>query len=190
MLIFFILYLGIKNIPFIAEKNISSEICGNTKGWFISAILYTSYNSIILIPVLTSLKDFVKNKKSIVVISIVCSLITMLLAFSIYSLLLRECGEIFELEMPLIEITSEFGTTFKYMYGFVIATAIFTSVISTGYSFLKNVSTSKKNYNNISIIMCITGIAISNIGFSNLVKVLYPLFGVLGLIQIYFIISK
>jgi uncharacterized membrane protein YkvI len=184
ILVIFILYLGIKNIPFLTEKNVSNEICENTKGWLISAILYASYNSIILIPILTSLKDLTKDKKSIIVISVVCCLIIIILAFSIYGLLLRGSKEIFELEMPLIEITSEFGKLFKYVYGFVIATAIFTSVISTGYSFLKNVSTSKKDYNNISIIMCLTGIVVSNIGFSNLVKVLYPLFGVLGIMQI------
>ena len=32
--------------------------------------------------------------------------------------------------------------------------------------------------------MCITSIIISNIGFSNLISYLYPIFGYLGLVQI------
>ena len=37
--------------------------------------------------------------------------------------------------------------------------------------------------------MCVTSIFIANIGFSELVNILYPIFGVLGLIQIYYILK-
>lgn len=32
--------------------------------------------------------------------------------------------------------------------------------------------------------MCITGVAVSKLGFSNLVNLLYPIFGFFGIIQI------
>ena len=92
--------------------------------------------------------------------------------------------------MPLIEITMQFGRIFKYIYGFVIIASIFTSAISTGYSFLENVSNNKKIYNIILLSMCVTGILVSNIGFSKLVELLYPLFGILGLIQIFMLLKR
>ena len=36
----------------------------------------------------------------------------------------------------------------------------------------------------IAVIMCITSVLISKIGFSNLVSLLYPIFGYLALVQI------
>lgn len=189
-LILLIIYLGVKNIPYMLSKGDGILIETNGKGWIFSSILYASYNSILLIPVLTSLRNYIDSKKSIIKISIISSIVVIILAFLIYGLLLR--GEYFaqELEMPLIEITMQFGKIFKYIYGFVIIASIFTSAVSTGYSFLGNVCKSKKSYNIILLIMCVTGVIISNIGFSKLVEILYPIFGVLGLMQIFLLFRK
>lgn len=189
-LVLLIIYLGTKNIPYMFKQNDGVMLTSKQSAWIISSILYASYNSIILIPVLTSLRNYIDSKKSIIKISIISSIIIIVLAFVIYGLLLR--GEFFisELEMPLIEITMQFGKIFKHIYGFVIIASIFTSAISAGYSFLGNTCKSKKEYNIVLLIMCVTGILISNIGFSNLVEILYPIFGVLGLIQIFLILKK
>lgn len=188
-LILLIMYLGIKNIPYMIIKGDGILLEVNSKGWLFSSILYASYNSILLIPVLTSLRNYIDSKKGIIKISVISSVVVIILAYLIYGLLLR--GEYFctQLEMPLIEITMQFGIIFKYIYGFVIIASIFTSAISAGYSFLGNVSKSKKSYDIILLIMCVTGILVSNIGFSKLVEILYPLFGVLGLMQICMILK-
>lgn len=189
-LILLVIYLGIKNLPYMLSKNGNILIEYNNRGWLFNSILYASYNSILLIPVLTSLRNYIDSKKSIIKISIISSIIVIILAFLIYGLLLRGQFFIQELEMPLIEITMQFGKIFKYIYGFVIIASIFTSAISTGYSFLQDISKSKKSYNIILLIMCVTGILISNIGFSKLVELLYPMFGILGLIQIFMLLKK
>lgn len=189
ILIMLITYLGIKNIPYSFNTRIATSVQAGSSGWIIGSILYASYNSILLIPVLTGLRNYLDSKKQIIKISIISSSVIIILALFIYFLLLR--GEFFisELEMPLIEITMQFGTIFKYIYGFVIIASIFTSAISAGYSFLGNVNKTKKSYEIILIIICITGIAVSNIGFSKLVEMLYPLFGILGLLQIWMLVK-
>lgn len=189
ILILLIAYLGIKNISYLTNINIDELQEINSKGWFINSILYASYNSIILIPVLASLKYKELEKKQINLISFLSSIFIIILAFFIYGLLLRGNYYIQELEMPLIEISLEFGKVFKYIYGFIIIISIFTSAISTGYSFLKNVTKNKKQYLCVLIIISIIGILVSNIGFSNLVEILYPIFGILGIIQIILIIK-
>lgn len=190
LLIILIAYLGFKNLPYMLEQDKQSLLVTKQNGWIVASVLYASYNSIILIPVLTSLRNYIYSKKDIIKISIITSLVIIILALCIYGLLLR--GEFFisELEMPLVEITIEFGSIFKYIYGFVIIASIFTSAISTGYSFLQNTTKNKKNYEIVLLVMCLTGIAVSNIGFSNLVGILYPLFGILGLLQIGLILKK
>lgn len=186
-LLFLILYLGAKNIPYLIESKTAIEIQTKQNGFLISSILYASYNSIILIPVLVSMKNYIKTQKQIKFISLFSSLLIILLSFCIYGLLLKGQFCIKELELPLLEITIQFGSLFKYVYGFVIIASIFTSAISAGYGFLKNISKDKKSYKRNLIIISIVGIFVSNIGFSNLVQILYPLFGILGLIQIAFL---
>lgn len=183
-LLFLILYLGIKNIPYLIESKAIVEIPIKQNGFFVSSILYASYNSIILIPVLVTMKGYIKTQKDISFISIFSGFLMILLSFCIYGLLLK--GQFFteSLELPLLEITAQFGTLFKYIYCFVIIVSIFTSAVSAGYGFLENVSESKSSYKRNLIVMSVIGIFVSNVGFSNLVQVLYPLFGVLGLVQI------
>lgn len=189
-LLFLILYLGIKNIPYLMQMESLIQIETKTKGFLLSSVLYASYNSIILIPVLVTMKDYINNNRQIKMISFLSGMLMAVLSFAIYGLLLKGQFFIKELELPLLEITFEFGKVFQYIYGFVIMISIFTSAISTGYSFLENVSKDKKTYKRNLIIICTIGIFISNIGFSNLVQILYPLFGFLGLIQIIFICKR
>ena len=189
ILIFFIVYLGIKNIPYLKSFNFTQLNNTNTKGWFINSLLYVSYNSIVLIPILSNLKLNKLNKKQIKFISIFSGLFILILSILIFGLLLR--GEYFiqELELPLVEISKQFGNIFKYIYGIVIIISIYTSAISAGYSLLNNISKNKKQYILYLLIISVIGILVSNVGFSKLVENLYPLFGILGLIQIILIIK-
>lgn len=188
ILILFILYFGVKNIPYIIQTK-PEIITFKKHGWIISSVLYASYNSIILVPVLTGLRDYLKNKKDIIKISVISGFIILCLATLIFLMLLRDTYFLSQIDMPLLYITEEYGTAFEVLYGFIIIASIFTSAISTGYSFLKNTSDGKK-YNKMLIFLCVSAVAVSKIGFSNLVETLYPLFGILGILQIILLFKK
>ena len=47
----------------------------------------------------------------------------------------------------------------------------------------------KRNYQKILLAICVSAPFVANIGFSNLVSKLYPMFGILGLIQIIFLLK-
>lgn len=183
-LLFFILYLGMKNIPYLIESKMAIEVETKKIGFLLNSILYTSYNSIILVPVLVTMKSYCRTKTQRIKVSIASGIIIILLSFCIYGLLVK--GQFFTkaLEMPLLQITLEFGRVFPFIYGFVIICSIFTSAIATGYSFLENVSKNEKAYHRILILISIIGVLVSKVGFSNLVQILYRLFGILGLLQI------
>lgn len=153
-----------------------------------NSIIYSSYNSIILIPVLVTLKKYV-NKKNFYSIGIITSLVVIVLSLFIYIILLKSNIDIIEFDLPIIYIVKQYGSVFKYLYGVVIVISIFTSIISAGYSFLKNSIKNKKKYSKLLKVMCISSIFITNIGFSNLVNTLYPIFGILGIVQIYYILK-
>ena len=180
--------LNIKNLPLLQIKNYM--IPNNNIEFILQAILYASYNSILLIPVLITLNKYIKNKKQITKISILSSVIIAIMSTLIFLLLTKVDVDIEKLEMPAVYVVSNMFYILKYLYGFVILGSIFTTAISLGISFVQNTSRNEKSYSHIVLIMCITSVVVSKIGFSNLVNLLYPVFGYLGLLQIYKIITK
>ena len=183
-----IIVVGTKNMLNI-ELNKIDFAKSNSLTWIIKSIIYGSYNIILLIPVLVNLKSYIKNKKSIFFISISTGIIFFMLSIIIFFLLANVDVPFNNLEMPIIYVIKNVFSEFKIIYGGVILISIFTTATAIGISFLENVCKNKKSYPHVAGMMCITGIVFSNFGFSNMVKMLFPVFGYLGLIQIWGIIN-
>lgn len=128
-----------------------------------------------------------KKEKSIATI---VTIIFMGLAVILYMILQKGGQNIQQVELPLIYIVSKYGIGYRYIYGIVIVSAIYTSAIAAGYGFVENCSKSKKSYKIICAFICISAIPISKVGFSYLVNLLYPVFGLLGLVQVVYVILK
>ncbi len=187
IIIIVIMALLCKSIPTTIEWEIDERIIRS----IIKAVLYASYNSIILIPILLSLKEYINNEKQIKIIAIISYILVTILAITIFLLLQQIEIDAKKIEMPIIYIVGKFGKVYKYIYGIIILTAIYTSAGAAGYGILENYINSPKTYKRIAKMLCIIALFTSLIGFSNLVNLLYPAFGILGLFQIYKItISK
>ena len=172
----------INNFNYIdVNMSIKNEI-SFSNNWIISAILYASYNSIILIPILIGLKGIVE-KKSIGKISCLTGIIFIILGISLYSLLTSGQNYVQYLDIPIIFIMKQFGNIYSNIYGIVVAIAIFTSAISAGYGFLEKFEYSKSTYKKVSVIICVVSVFVAMIKFSYLVEILYPIFGLLGFIS-------
>lgn len=185
ILILFITIVGILNFREINFSEIQNYVIRtNNSNWLISSIVYCSYNSILLIPTLIALKDYYKSKKAITLISIIATIIVIILSLTLFFILARVDVDINNLQMPAVYVITNLFPKLKVIYGIIILASIFTTAMSLGASFLQNVSKDKKGYAQIALIMCITGVLTSQIGFSNLVNLLYPIFGYLGIIQI------
>lgn len=188
VLIIFIITIGVINISTIDIKKI--EIIQIKKHWLLSSITYCSYNLILLIPVLISLRKQIKEEKNIKKISIISGIIMISVSLMIFILLAKEKTDISQLEMPIVFIIRTYFAKFRKLYAFIILASIFTTAISVGIGFLQNISQNKKSYPQNVILMCITSLVISNFGFSKLVNLAYPIFGYIGIIQILWIITK
>ena len=186
VLIFFIVFLGIKNIPNIQMNKIDFEY-KNSVSWIIKSIIYASYNIILLVPVLVNLKNYIRNKKNIFWISFFSGVIFFALSVCVFFLLMNVDAPFDTLEMPVIYVVKNNFPEFKVIYGLVILVSIFTTATSIGMSFLENVCKNEKSYAQVAKIMCISGLFFCNFGFSNMVKFLFPVFGCLGLGQIFLI---
>ena len=188
IIILLICFLGINKIQFIhivSEWNIKSHL-----HWLLSGILYASYNSIALIPIIISLKTKIKTKKEITLITFFVGIVMTILSLNIFLLINTFINKICEVEIPIAYIASFLGKSFKKLYGIVILIAIFTTAVSSGYSFLKNTTKSKNKYLILALIISIFSIFVGQFSFSNLINILYPIFGYLGIIQIIFLVIK
>ncbi len=185
LLIAIILFIGMINVNNIDFANLKSYIIeNNNREWLIMSIMYASYNCILLVPILISIKSYIKKEKDIKYISIISTIIIFVLLISIFFLLINVDINIKDLEMPAVYAIQKICYNIKNIYGVIILISIFTTAISSGLSFLNNTCKSTKKYNISAIFICFSSIVFSKIGFSNLVNLLYPILGLLGAIQI------
>lgn len=197
IMIIIILVISMKNFPVsdfftytndIYKKAPVAETMPDAIKATTKAILYTSYNSITLIPIIVTLSSSINKKKEIRGVSLITGILVFILIFSIYIMLILSNLDIKLYEIPVLEILSGFTMTEKILYEIAIVAAIFTSEISAGFGILENIR-EKEKYKIVALIMCVLGIPISYIGFGRLVEVLYPVFGIIGLLQIILIVA-
>lgn len=190
LFILFVLFLGAENIPFLSTLP-SWPIISSSGLWWLDAILYSSYNSILLIPILVTLTPYLTNKKQIHMIAFSAFGIFFLLSLILLGLLLRVSLPILQIEIPVLFAIKDFGNFQNLLYGIMILIAILTSAISAGYSFLQNFSFQhRRSYQILSFAICTISLFTSSIGFSELMELLYPIFGYLGIVQICLILLK
>lgn len=186
VLILIILGLGLKsNLPGTID-NIDITNIKLSGNWLLRAIEYASYNSILLIPMLISLKKYtIKNEKKV---SIVSTIILFILSIIIYFIMFNING-LENIEIPLVYIANQHGKTYSIIYSVVIIVAIYTTMISAGYGFLNNCTKKQNNFKILAACICIFAIFISNLSFSKLVNLTYPVFGILGFAQLIYILK-
>ena len=106
-----------------------TQIPVHKKMWLISAITYCSYNLILLIPVLISLREHIKSEKSIKYIAIITGIIMLILSSIIFFILTKTNVDIKTLEMPIVYIIRNYYPKLQPLYAFIILSSIFTTAI-------------------------------------------------------------
>ena len=190
ILIIMILEIGVRS-GFDGIENLIQKAQTQNMGrgnWLIASIEYASYNSILLIPILLGLKKYSYGKEK--TISIASGFIFFVLAMILYKVLTNGGNQIKFIDLPLIYVVKQFGKIYQYICGIIIIAAIFTSAIAAGYGFLQNSTKTKKSYKNMAIAICASSIFIVRVGFSSLVNLLYPVFGLISFGQILYILKK
>lgn len=177
-----ILVLGFSNYEEIEiTKNVGMQI-NETGNFLISAILYASYNSLILVPILINFKKYNLKNSKILLIGVLVTVILGTLMLLIYNVNNLFYTEISKVELPNMHIASYVSPNFKILYGLVMLMAIFTTAFSCGFSFLE--MRKKENYEKNAFIICVGAVVCSRFGFSNMINICFPVFGILGIFQI------
>ena len=181
ILIVFLFYLSINNISI---QSINFDYNNNLIKSIFSGLLYFSYNSLVIIPILFKIK--LKDKKQNLVQSLLFTLIIFILSNLINLLLLTNFDFIKNIDLPILAICNTKNSFYSYAYFFIILSAILSTLFSSGYAFISNIN--KKNKRISLILFLIFSFIFQAFSFSNLINILYPFFGLLGLIQIFIIL--
>lgn len=161
-------------------KNIKSYSPGSP---YISTILYASFNILGATGVICPMIYESRDKKHFISGAIIGSAVLTVLAVSIcFSILVYAPGSV-KSEIPNLYIARSFGKLFAFITTAVIWLEMFSTEISDIYSLSKRMEYSLK-LPYIASLLIIMGLTIpfSFIGFSRLIKMLYPPFGAVSLV--------
>ncbi|NLK98939.1 hypothetical protein [Defluviitalea saccharophila] len=160
-----------------------------TRNWITSSIVYVSYNTITAVVILCSLLPIIHSKSEARRGGILGGVTLGILGFCIVIATLLHYDTVEGLEIPMLAIVLNYGSVIEYIYLFVLIAAIFTTAVASGYGFINRVAVEfNYSYKSILPIFTLTSIIIAQIGFSKMVGQVYPLFGYVGLFEVFVIL--
>jgi uncharacterized membrane protein YkvI len=180
LLIIMVIYVFLINIfanPLTGEEiETSKTIAGATPNWFLSAVNYASYNLVIAVAVLAPIGAKVENKKHLLRGALLGALGLGVGIAAINFCLLTNIIDVAELEVPMISVASRISAGVRLLFAVVIFTEIYSTAIGNLYGFTQRVSLSLSKP--LLIALATAGAFIAGqLGFSNLVRFLYPAVG-------------
>lgn len=153
--------------------------------WILAAILYVSYNIILSIAVLGPLGSEAQDIKSIRNGVILGGLGLGLGSLMIYLTLSGNIWRIAHVEIPMMYIAGKISRKMQYIYAAVLVAEIYTTAVGSFYGFTSRIIDLEKNTVRSGIIVVVSAtiaLIASQLGFSNLVKYLYPIEGCAGIL--------
>ena len=173
-------YLTHTNPAFLAQESMLGF------AWFVSAVVYASYNLVTGIPVLAATSGLATGKLDAMFGGIVGGGIITIVGICMALPLFLFYAEVIHLEIPFLYITSGYGHEFNIMYLAILITALLTTAACNAFAVLqwfegRGYSTNKVT---IAAMLCLAGILASHVGFSTIVAYVYPLFGLIGIFKI------
>ncbi|MDD6796021.1 MAG: transporter [Clostridiaceae bacterium] len=154
-------------------------------GIIISTILYAGYNTLCSSGVLVPLSKQMKKPKIMITgicfgalgLTILCCVINLMLTIN--------QPYIYEYEIPLLFVAKRFGPVIQALLLMIIWLEMFSTEVSDVYSISKTLEqTFHIEFKKGIFIVLAFALPISQVGFTNLISTLYPMFGVLSLVFI------
>jgi len=153
--------------------------------WFLSAVVYASYNLVTGVPVLAATSGMAVTKRDAWFGGVVGGGIITILGISMSLPLFLYYADVITLEIPFFYIASGYGAGFSALYLAVLITALLTTAACNAFAVLQWFE--GRGYTNkvwIAAVLCLAGVLASHVGFSNIVAYVYPLFGLIGVFKI------
>ncbi len=169
------------NLKNILNYNYNSNLFINP---ILSFIIYSSYNLITTIAILYSFNNYNINNYTIKYSGFLSFIFIFLAGIFLLISLISNLSLVYNKELPILFILQN-NNILKFIYEFILLIAIFTTAISNAFAILDIFyNRFKISKSLLIIIICILGASFAMIGFSNIVDIVYPIFGSLGIFQV------
>lgn len=172
-------------VPAYISNTINSIInpANLTRNWLWAAILYTSYNTLMSVAVLAPIGAKAVSRRAIKTGAALGGLGLGIGALSIHLAILRNFNSVSDLEVPMAFIAGSISYTIQIIYSVVLIAEIYTTAVANLYGFSARITdTEKHGARSIITATCIFALIASMLGFSTLVKYLYPIVGYGGVL--------
>ncbi|MCL2462009.1 MAG: hypothetical protein FWF44_05035 [Defluviitaleaceae bacterium] len=153
--------------------------------WLLSAVIYSAYNMITAVSVLSETSEMAGSRRAGKLSGILGGGAMTLLGLCLLVPLLLNYSGILRVEIPILHIAGKYGQGFGYMYLGVLFCAIITSSVSNAFAMIRWLTASfriKPVVANAAI--ALLGFGVAHVGFSVFVGKVYPVFGLVGLVEI------
>ena len=152
--------------------------------WVIASVMYVAYNFALAMVVLTEYQSVTTQRQGIIG-SILGGLILGLLLMLNFWTLAKGIPQVFSYEVPMLFMAGKISIFAKYVYLLVLWLGILTTAIANTYGFTQRlVKCTGLGFRPMLILTLTLALPISWLSFSHLVGMIYPLFGILGIIVI------
>ncbi len=156
----------IKNIPY--EKS----------HWLFSSIIYAAFNILSCSGVMVPLSSEIRIKKALFLGTVSGAVGLTLLTLILNLILMLNVPYIYKYDIPLLYIVNRFGIALQILLLVIIWLEMFTTEVSDIYSVAKTLEgKAGLTYRQSVFLILLLAVPVSQLGFSNLIKILYPSFG-------------
>jgi uncharacterized membrane protein YkvI len=110
-----------------------------TNNWFVSSLLYVSYNSILAVVMMCSMLPYLKSRRTAITGGIMGGASLTAAAIVINAVITLFYPAAMEKELPVMDIIRSFSSSAGSLYSVLLWLAMLTSAVASGYSFSESV---------------------------------------------------
>lgn len=146
--------------------------------WLLASLLYLSYNLVMSAAVLAPLGSCITQRSARILGSIAGGVLLMLLAGLITLVVMIHYPQSLDMEIPMLYIASLQHPLHHTSYIFIFVAAMYTTGLASLYGCMTKLTatTGLATRNSLLILMALS-IVFSHVGFTDLIAIIFPLFG-------------
>ena len=198
VIIVFSLFIGgasavsnIGSLSTLSQTMESVTIAQPTGNWLFAGALYTGYNAILLVPFLAQLSGVAKTRKTGIAGGFIGGFFLVLAIIVMNLGLLCNIGSVYDKAIPTLALARSIHPLLAGSFVFILLGGIYSTAIPLLWMFCRRLATEKtRRYNIICVAAVAAAIVLSHLPFTELVGIVYPYTGYMGVIVMGFILVK
>ncbi|WP_226038156.1 YkvI family membrane protein [Aquibacillus saliphilus] len=181
--LFITIYSFVTNPLTSEELRLAVEFNGSSPNWFISAIVYASYNLVIAIAILAPLGAQTTERKTLFWGALLGGLGLGIGVVAINFSILTNIVDASVVEVPMILVAEQISPIIQLAFAVVLFAEVYTTAVGNLFGFVSRLDFINQGYKKwIVISTTVLAFVVSQLGFSTMVEYLYPAVGYGGML--------